>query len=131
MDTEKNALQEDLGQAEKKKAYMRSWREQNKDKIREYNKKWRDQNRDQVNEKARQWRIKNREQLLQYQRAWREENREKINCYARGWRQQKREQEQQSFLSYWETLAEKSFPEVQGREVLRQIARALRSAEDV
>jgi len=81
---------------EKRKQYLKEWREKNREKRNNYLAKWRANNRDKINAINKKWRDQNREQINArakveskkraesgYYKKWREGNREKYRKYHR------------------------------------------------
>ena len=76
-----------LSRDENRAAYLRQWKEENKEWISEYRKETRDRRLS----KKREWYYKNKEHIAEYSRKYQAENRERISARRRAANQRNRE----------------------------------------
>jgi len=69
----------------KELAYMKRWREQNKDHIRKSGKEYRERNKERIKKYHKQWYNKNRESKIEHATEWKKRNRSKYNQTQRLW----------------------------------------------
>jgi hypothetical protein len=72
---------------EKRREYLKKYREANREKLREYNKKWSEANPEKVKEKTRKYRRTHPEKVKESIRKWREANSEKYKKQLRKYRE--------------------------------------------
>lgn len=84
---------------EKRREYMRRYREKHPEKTIEVTKKWRSANREKVLQKAKDYyhtKVKNNPEAkakkAAYHAEWQRKNKEKLNAYRREYRKRKKEQ---------------------------------------
>ena len=72
---------------ERRREYMRRYRENNKEKIREY----REKNKEKISERQKEYREKNKEKILEQMREYNEKNKEKLSERSKEYREKNKE----------------------------------------
>jgi len=79
-----------------KKAYMKQWREKNKEKIKKYNKQWQENNPEYI----KQWQKANSKRLNKYIKQWQKANSKRLNKYRNQWRKDNSEHYKEQARNY-------------------------------
>ena len=62
---------------EKRKAYMKEWREKNKEKVKKYKEEHKGKRKEYMKEYSKKYSKENREKFVEYNNKWKENNKEK------------------------------------------------------
>jgi hypothetical protein len=84
----------------KKAAYMRAWKEKNKEHVKEYNDAYFEENRDYNKERCKNWKRNNRQKVTFYNRAWNNANKVQRGVLNKRWREAHPEYRSDYLLGY-------------------------------
>ena len=76
---------------EAKKAYMKLWRAQNKERLAAYQQEYNKANKEHIKEKSLEWRQENKEKYLAKKKEWNESNTEKRAIVKKNWDEKNKE----------------------------------------
>ena len=79
----------------KKLEYLKSYYENNKEKIlekqKQYKKEYYQKNKEKFKAQAKEWEANNKDKVIELRKEWRNKNREAINKYSRNWKQENKD----------------------------------------
>ena len=74
-----------------RKAYMKEYREKNKEKMKEYRRRYREKNKEKIKERHKKYYENNKDAVKEYNRKWVQDNRSYVKAYFKKYCQKNKE----------------------------------------